>query len=243
MRLAIPALLVCLLASPATADTGEAPEKPTLRLVPGEWTAQVGDSIILYLVLEVPEADAVFGNDEAVTVNNRSIRASESINGPALTMSFYFRPKEAGFTELGPYSITLGDQTLTSEMREIQVFPNWERGEVGYRWQLSHELVKVGQPFGLTVRQRTIGSNTSSRYLQIAQLYRSSDAPFQISGSTSSSSSGTVEDERDRTLNQSFTITPKKIGELHITREVFEDLPDDVEVPELIVDVVEQMPE
>ena len=46
--------------------------------------------------------------------------------------------------------------------------------------------------------------------------------------------------ERVRTTDQHFTITPKQPGELRITRDMFEKLPDDVEIPELIVDVVEK---
>ncbi len=229
-------LLACLLAAPTLADTGE---RPTLRLIPDQWTTQVGDSVTLYLVLEVPDAATIVG-DDSLTFSNRSFRSGERIDGPAMTMSLNFRPKEPGFTELGPYTLTLGNETYTSEVREIQVFPDWEPGEVGFRWQLSHELVAVGQPFGLTVRQRVIGVNAQSNYLQVTQRYRNHDAPFQVSGGGSSSSTNTVNGERVRTTDQHFTITPKQPGELHITRNVFDKLPEDVELPELIVDVVEK---
>ena len=173
----------------------------------------------------------------------RRYRSGERLDGPAMILSMSFSPKEPGFEQFGPFELPIGERTLVSNTIEVQVFPDWEPGEVGFRWQLSDEEVRVGQAFGLTVRQRVVGEKPETQYLQLAQRYRRSDAPLQITGGGSNSSSGSLNDERFRTTRQTFTITPTQPGEVHLTRELFENLPEDVEIPELIVDVLEQMPD
>lgn len=219
---------------------GEVGGERGLRLVADEWTTQVKDSVSVYLVLEVPEMEAVVAGNDELSVSRQRLRAGEAlVPAGALMMRMYFRPKEEGFTTLGPFELKVGDQTLTSNPLEIQVFPDWEPGEVGYRWQLSDEEVKVGQPFGLTIRAREFGNKAESPYLQVAQGYREGKGLFKVEGGSSNGSTNTENGERVRTRRQTFTITPLQAGELRITREVFEKLPDDVVVPELIVDVLE----
>ena len=243
MRPALLTLLACLLASPVSADTGEIAEQPKLHLIAEDWTVQVGENITLYLAFEIPDSVGIIA-DERLTESPYHFSGRSPFDGLSMELSMRFTPKEAGFEQFGPFELPLGDRTLISNAVEVQVFPDWEPGETGYRWQLSHEEVQVGQPFGLTVRQRVIGEGPDIQFLQVAKRYRGSNAAVKVKGAGSSAYSGTVyETASVRTFHSKFIITPTQPGELQITREFFENLPEGIEPPDLFIDVLEELAE
>lgn len=227
---------VLLMAASATVFAEDvASEDLSIELVPDGFCTQVGDNIRLYLVLRGPAIGELQGVDDEVRASgNRSV-AGGSIEAGRFQTSVYFRPKEEGFSEVGPLSIDIAGQTLTSNVVEIRVFPDWETGEQGYRFQLSHEEVVVDQPFELVVRSRRYGQDTKDFY-----FHAKNDLPgIKINGRGSSSSSGNENGERVRTREQRFIITPTQPGEIFLTPEIFREVPEGFEMPELIVDVLE----
>ena len=232
-------LLACLLSSHLTAQEAEPADAPRLRLIPQEWTAQVGDSVDLDLVLELPKAAEFFKGRPEIRSGSRIYMNGETAGSNAFILSIYYTPQEEGFTEIGPFELEVDGETLTSNAVEMQVFPAWGPDETGFRFELSEETVKVAQPFGLTVRQRTFGGDDTVN-LNVADGYWDDKGPLTIDGNRSSSSSSADNNRRSRNSSHTFTLTARKAGELRITRGMFKNLPADVELPELIVDVVAQ---
>ncbi len=230
-------LLIVLLAPPLHAQEAEPADAPRLRLISQEWTAQVGDSVELKLVLELPRAAELFKGQPETRSGSRTYANDETTGPNAFIMDDYFTAQEEGFTEIGPFEMEVDGEAVTSNAVEMQVFPAWRPDETGFRFELSDETVKVGQPFGLTVRQRTFGDNGTVN-LNVADGYWHNKGPLTIDGNRSSSSSSFDNNRRARNSSHTFTLTAREAGELRITREMFRDLPEDLELPELIVDVV-----
>lgn len=227
-------VLMGWLTATASADLGDPPEL-SIELVPDGFCTQVGDNVTLYLVLRGPAIGELEGADDEVKASGNRTVAGGVIDAGRFQTSVYFRPKEEGFSEVGPLSIRVAGQTLTSNTVEIRVFPDWEDGEQGYRFQLSHEEVRVDQPFEFVVRSRMYGDNAKDFYFNAKN-----DLPgMNVRGRGSSSSSGRENGERVRKREQRFIITPTEPGEIVLTPEFFREVPEGFEMPELIVDVLE----
>ena len=161
-------VVLSLIAAPLWAGEAEPPEGPRLRLTAERWTAQVGERVELYLLLDLPGAEVMLDGHEELTPGERWYSGTDAIGAHTMQIRSSFRPEEAGFIQIGPFELDLGGEILTSNALDFHVFPAWQRGEEGFRWQLSQEVVRVGQPFDLTVRHREIGEDADAQYVKIA---------------------------------------------------------------------------
>ena len=245
-RCGIFVLLNCGLAAETSADQSPAdPDGPRLRVTTDRWTAQVGEELSFYLLLDLPAMRTALDHDPRLSFERRWYNGKAPVTDHDILMRAEYRPREEGFRSIGPFELRIGETTVRSDICEIQVFRGWSGDEVGLRWHLSHESVEVGQPFGLTVRQRIKGvENSRDRRHKLHWLEVHDDygrdrercatkigrdwTPVEVDG----------EDYEE--CYTEFTLIATTPGEWRITRDLFRQLPWEVEVPELIVDVVEK---
>ena len=246
MRICAAAVTLSFVCPPVQAQEVAGPESPRLTLTTEEWAAQVGDSVRFELRLELPGVKALADNRIEGRMWSGFPKAPGeyySDAGPEFIRNVLFEPQVEGDTQVGPLELDLGGNTIRSNAVPMKVFPGWAEGETGYRFRLSSNSVKVGEPFYLTVWQHHSGSQVYDR----TQL--SNDRPesaILLSRERIVTEAVATEpllhgDHADYVYDgrDVFRLVCNKPGELWITREFFNHLPEEVTVPELIVEVVE----
>ena len=186
-----------------------------VRVVPNFRTVRVGDGLSIEIIIS------------GVKIRSHSKDAGPG-DRPEFKHRFSLRPRSVGTVKLGPYEVELDGRRIVSDEVQVKVLPEWTGGE-GFDFRLSEDTAKVGESVELVVWQ----------------WYKSGRPAYvSIEGNESFS----VEHGRGTVMNRnvkgipikrirSFIVTPRKKGTLVIGRDMFHNLPDDVELPQLTIAV------
>lgn len=195
----------------------------SLELVTPIRTLRVGQEASMELRIKGSEAEKVIRGTEGVDWSQSTIGS--------FTYLFEIKPQREGRFVVGPYKLRFNDRELVSNTAVLQVLPKWD-GRMGTEFRVDQDTIKLGESFELTAESW----QRDSTYRPIFPRFDASLFTVKPTGGSSSTFSGS--DRVSTTWRRdSFLVTPKKKGPFRIDRDWFEKIPDDVAVPEIVVNV------
>ncbi|WFB36310.1 hypothetical protein P3T73_00845 [Kiritimatiellota bacterium B12222] len=167
---------------------------------------------------------------EGLDLENESennLHAFEDLNS-----GFQIDLKKAGDMEIGPVAITLNNKRILSNTLKLTVLPAWD-GTDTYLFKVDKNQITHEELFTLTLEIWT------KHYLQTSIRTKRDDELFSYQAGGSGNSSETLADgSSQRYISYHWQIKPTKTGRFALSEELFQNLPEWIEVPEFSVDVL-----
>ena len=165
--------------------------------------------------------------------------ATEGINTNSATQSsfthnFSFKPQTTGNHTLGPYTVSLNGQKLTSNQIEIYVLPEYN-GDNGTFFRVDRNSITLGEPVEL-VMETWANERTPFKHIFIKQ----SQSFSSQSGGTLSTIKSSSNKITSHYWKISWLIYPTESGDFQITKDLFQELPEDIEAPNFTIKVEEK---
>ena len=188
-------------------------------------TLRLGQSKKLKLKISGSDVHQITESSEGIDINH--MRAGTFV------YEFNFKPQRKGIFTFGPYSVEFNGQKLTSNQIKIDVLPQWE-GTYGTCFRVDTNSIELGESIEFVMET---WSKDRGGYISIS-LNR--DESFSSSmGGGMSSSSFSSDDGTVSYRTRSWSVTPKTAGEFRITKELFKEFPDNIQAPDITVQVKE----
>lgn len=149
---------------------------------------------------------------------------------PAFVYQFSYQPTKKGNYILGPYSLSFNGVNLISNSLIIKVLPEWVGG-LGTIFRTDCNEINLGESFELVMETWS----KERKNFDISALFNPELAVIESAISRSQTNIKNLEESHY--FSKSWFITPKSRGEFLITKELFKEFPDDIEPPQLKVQV------
>jgi hypothetical protein len=217
------ALLAFLIMSVGVLSAKDEEKDLQLKLETSAKTLRLGQSTNLQLKITGPEISEITKNTEGFEAN--------LVNRSSFINKFRFKPQREGKFTFGPYSISVNGQKLNSNVLEIFVLPQWD-GEYGTFFRVNKESIVLGEEIELVVE-------TWSQDSQSITIFPDRNESYSVRFGVSSSHSTSAGETRINCNSRTFFITPTQSGVFNISREMFSGFPEDIDPPNIHVEVKE----
>ena len=217
-------LLMALLAILIISHAWAAESSMRLELESSVRTLRLGQSTKLKLKLIGSGVYEITEQTEGINADN--------MKAGSFVYEFEFNPQRKGGFTFGPYSLTVNGQKLMSNQIEINVLPQWD-GTYGTFFRIDKGSIVLGEDIELVVETWAKEYDRKSIFLDRKESFSST------TGGSSRYSSRSGKDGEVTYIKRSWFISPKKTGEFEISKELFREFPDDIELPEFTIQVKE----
>lgn len=172
----------------------------------------------------------IIGQAIAEIIKNTNVIEPIYQKKPEFLHQFSIQPQKEGDCILGPYSLSFNGTNLESNSLTLKVLPEWDGG-LGTIFRVDCNEIYLGESFELVMET---WSKESTEF-NISAIYNPELASIE-SGITRNKIS-IKNSEESHYFSKSWIITPKSRGDFFITKEFFREFPDDVEPPQLKIQV------
>jgi hypothetical protein len=204
------------------------PAKPKEASIEFEITSphrmmRIGDESKIKLSLFIPEFERLLKQTEGINL--------EEMEPSAFVYEASFKAQHKGPLTFGPYSITYNGQKIKSNQLVVQVLPEWD-GTFGTLFHVDRESINLGEDIELLVETWRETNRTSVIDLK-------NNEAFSITSRRSSSSLTSQGNSKVFYNRIAWRISPKKAGELVIDKDMFRNIPKDVEFKPIKIQIID----
>jgi len=192
-----------------------------------------GQTLDTQLILESRRRVIRFGSDAEcdLIIKGRAVQSIfQNVQGILVPFdaavfkhTFKFTPSRLGIVEVGPFSLSFMNRTLTSNRLKIKVLNERTEG-AGFDLVLADDEVRLGETTQLVVEQFYYDSRQTVRWYR----YLKSNNQMEIHSGQSFSHISIGSGRRIQCDGEVFFITPKVRGRITIAKENLADLPNSV---------------
>jgi hypothetical protein len=180
-------------------------------------TLRVGQSIAVELKIVGPYIGDITKNLEGLYFT--------PLNAPKFVHEFHYKPQKKGDFILGPYSLTFNGKPLTSNSISIKVLPEWD-GNHCTLFRVDRDEISLGENIEFVME-------TWSQKRKRIKIIRAPDNEFtSIQTGYTRSSMHIKNGQETHYAMKSWIITPKSKGEFLISKDLFREFPDEIELPQ-----------
>jgi hypothetical protein len=149
----------------------------------------------------------------------------------AFEYAFECVPDREGTLALGPFTLSMNGQELTSGVAFLEVLPPWD-GTFGTFFHVDRDSICAGESFELVVETWASRPAHQSMRLTRSESFVCRMGPSRACGETGGRA-------RLHYSRRSWLITPKTPGPFRVWEALFAEFPEDVPPPDLVVTVTE----